>query len=48
MTRFHEAGCSLVAGKQTSPASRAEHERAGRRPCGLCFRGTPPNPRGIQ
>ena len=38
MTRYHDAGCSLVAGKQTSPASRPEHERAGRRPCGMCVR----------
>jgi len=38
MTRFHDATCSLVADKQTSPASRVEHERAGRRPCGMCIR----------
>ncbi len=38
MTRYHEARCSLVAGKATSAASQAEHERAGRRPCGMCIR----------
>jgi hypothetical protein len=38
MTRYHLAGCSLVAGKDVTAASQAEHERAGRRPCGMCRR----------
>ena len=36
MTRYHRPGCDLVAGKVLSAASRVEHERAGRRPCGVC------------
>jgi hypothetical protein len=38
MTRYHDAGCSLVAGKTVAAASRADHEHAGRRPCGVCLR----------
>ena len=38
MTRYHRPDCSLVAGKPVSPAPRQEHERAGRRPCGMCSR----------
>ncbi len=36
MTRYHRSGCDLVAGKTLSAASRLEHEREGRRPCGVC------------
>ena len=36
MTRYHRPGCSLVAGKDVSAATRAEHSAAGRRPCGVC------------
>ena len=38
MTRYHRAGCSLVTGKTVATASGAEHEQAGRRPCGICIR----------
>ena len=36
MTRYHHPECSLVRGKQVSAASPIEHERAGRRRCGMC------------
>jgi hypothetical protein len=36
MSRYHRPGCPLAAGKATAPDSRAAHERAGRRPCGVC------------
>jgi hypothetical protein len=36
MTRYHRLGCSLVAGKDVSAATLAEHSTAGRRPCGVC------------
>src|SRR5947207_2668862 len=36
MTRFHRQDCPLVAAKVVSAASRSSHERAGRRPCGVC------------
>jgi hypothetical protein len=35
-SRHHRAGCAAVAGKAVERMSAAEHERAGRRPCGLC------------
>jgi hypothetical protein len=35
-TRYHRAGCAAIAGKKTKSTSVAKHERAGRRPCGLC------------
>lgn len=35
-TRFHRADCPLVCGKSPTRAGRAAHERAGRRPCGVC------------
>jgi hypothetical protein len=38
MTRYHRAGCSLVAGKAVAAAGAAEHIQSGRRPCGLCLR----------
>ena len=36
MTRFHRPGCPLVAGKDVTAATTAEHSAAGRRPCGMC------------
>jgi len=35
-TRYHRSGCAAIAGKKTKAMSAAKHERAGRRPCGLC------------
>lgn len=35
-TRHHRPGCPAVAGKAVDRAALAVHERAGRRPCGLC------------
>jgi hypothetical protein len=35
-TRHHRAGCVALAGKPVERATVAEHERRGRRPCGLC------------
>jgi hypothetical protein len=36
MTRYHLAGCHLVAGKPVSIETRADHEAASRVPCGVC------------
>jgi len=36
MARYHRAGCPLTSGKTVEPGGRAEHEQAGRRPCGVC------------
>jgi hypothetical protein len=36
MTRYHRPSCPLVEGKQTTAASRRDHERAGKVPCELC------------
>jgi len=37
MERFHRPGCALATGRDGwSHMTRAEHERAGRRPCGVC------------
>jgi hypothetical protein len=36
MAYYHRQGCPLAAGKALSPAGRAAHEVAGRRPCGVC------------
>ena len=36
MSRYHRANCPLAAGKAVDADSRAAHERAGRRPCGVC------------
>jgi hypothetical protein len=36
MTRYHDPGCPFVAGKPVTAVSAAEHERAGRRACGVC------------
>jgi hypothetical protein len=35
-TRHHRAGCPAVAGKPVEVMQAIDHERAGRRPCGLC------------
>lgn len=35
-TRHHRPTCAAVAGKPVERASTVAHERAGRRPCGLC------------
>lgn len=37
-TRHHRPDCPAVAGKKVQRVSLAAHERAGRRPCGLCSR----------
>lgn len=37
MTRYHRTDCPLVAGKPVRRAARHVHERAGRRPCGMCM-----------
>ncbi len=34
--RFHRPGCSLVVGKTATAEVRAELERGGRMPCGVC------------
>lgn len=36
MSRYHRPDCPLAAGKAVAADSRAAHERAGRRPCGVC------------
>lgn len=36
MSRYHRAGCPLATGKAVVADSRAAHERAGRRACGVC------------
>jgi len=36
MTRYHHQGCAFVVGKPVAAATTAEHERAGRRACGVC------------
>ena len=36
LQRYHRADCSMAAGKHFAPASRAEHETAGRTGCGVC------------
>jgi hypothetical protein len=46
MARYHRPSCRLAQGKPIRPSARAAHEAAGRRPCGVCLRGTPPDPRG--
>jgi hypothetical protein len=35
-TRYHRLSCALVAGKAPSSGSRATHEAAGLRACGVC------------
>ena len=34
--RFHRKHCALVVGKAVTVGARSRHERAGRRPCGVC------------
>lgn len=36
LRRYHRPGCLLTAGKAAEPSSRAEHDAAGRIPCGAC------------
>ena len=36
MSRYHRAGCPLAAGKPVVADSRNVHQRAGRKPCGVC------------
>jgi hypothetical protein len=46
MGRYHRPDCPAVAGKSVTSAGADAHRAEGRRPCGLCFWGTAPNPRG--
>ena len=46
MSRYHRPDCQAVAGKSVITAGADAHRAEGRRPCGLCFWGTPPDPRG--
>jgi hypothetical protein len=41
MTRYHREGCQLAVGKQVRAASLNAHEKAGRRPCGICVSNEP-------
>ena len=34
--RYHHPGCALLDGRATVKGSRANHEGAARRPCGVC------------
>jgi hypothetical protein len=36
MSWFHQSGCLLSVGKSVAPATRREHELAGRSPCEVC------------
>jgi hypothetical protein len=36
MARYHRPSCRLAHGKPVRPSDRADHEAAGRRPCGVC------------
>jgi hypothetical protein len=36
LRRYHRPDCTMAAGQGWRPAPRAEHEEAGRRPCGVC------------
>ncbi|MGQ0631369.1 MAG: hypothetical protein ACT4P1_10020 [Sporichthyaceae bacterium] len=36
LTHFHRADCPMAAGRDWKAASAADHERAGRKPCGVC------------
>lgn len=38
-SRHHRPGCPSVQGKPIERMSLAKHERAGRRPCGICSGG---------
>ncbi len=33
---YHQPDCPMAVGRAWTPASRAEHEQAGRAPCGWC------------
>jgi hypothetical protein len=46
MSRYHRPDCQAVAGKSVITAGADAHRAEGRRPCGLCLWGTPPDPRG--
>jgi hypothetical protein len=40
MTKYHRADCSFVAGKTgLVPGTAVNHEKVGRRPCGVCLPG---------
>lgn len=36
MSWYHRSGCLLASGKSVAPATRREHELAGRSPCAVC------------
>lgn len=36
MSWYHRSGCLLSVGKSVAPATRREHELAGRSPCAVC------------
>lgn len=36
LIRYHRPGCALAAGRDWPSATRADHEQAGRQPCGVC------------
>jgi hypothetical protein len=36
MTHYHRPECAFAVGKTVTGADRSTHERAGRRPCGIC------------
>jgi hypothetical protein len=36
MSWYHRPGCLLSVGKSVDPATRGEHELAGRSPCAVC------------
>jgi hypothetical protein len=46
MVHYHRAGCRLAAGKAVEAAGRADHEQAGRTPCGVCLGEISPSPGG--
>ncbi len=37
LRHFHRESCALAADRDWTARSRAEHERAGRTPCGVCL-----------
>jgi hypothetical protein len=37
MSFYHRPSCLMVAGKEIQAAARSRHERAGRRPCEVCW-----------
>lgn len=36
LTRYHRHGCALAVDRDWPSATRADHEQAGRQPCGVC------------